>query len=162
MRLGPWALALSFLLVPHFAGGAFADGRENPFVSPNSAEQEQAKQDERIRKIIMDATPEIEARVMKNVTSSIESVETKVNKRFEEVSAQKSSTNGAPVPPGLPGGVIPGAPTNTGKDSKKPGDDKDAPKFISCVNGKALYRDKDNTLFQVSGVGANGVDPCSR
>lgn len=162
MRLGPLALAISFLIAPHFAGAAFADGRDNPFVPPNSAEQEQARQDERIRKIIMDTTPEIEARVMKNLISSIESVETKITKRIEEVSAQKPSANGGPSSPGSPGSAAVGAPTSTSKDGKKPGDDKDAAKFISCVNGKALYRDKDNTLFQVSGVGANGVDPCSR
>jgi hypothetical protein len=159
-------MAISILLAPQFASGSFAEGRDNPFAPPSSAEQEQARQDERIRKVLIDATPDIEAKLMQGVSSSIAASEVRMKKRLDEMSTQNpaggAQAGGLPGVPTAPGGPKNGAaPAVTGKDGKKT-DDKDAAKFISCVNGKALYRDKDNTLFQVSGAGANGVDPCSR
>jgi hypothetical protein len=162
-------MAISILLAPQFASGSFAaDGRENPFTPPTSAEQEQARQDERIRRVLLESTADIEAKVMQGVSSSIAASEIRMKRRFDEISTQnpagQQQAGGLPGVPTAPGGLPRngGGPVVAGKDGKKPGDDKDAAKFISCVNGKALYRDKDNTLFQVSGAGANGVDPCSR
>lgn len=165
MRLGSLLFAVSILLAPQFASVAFADGRENPFTPPTSAEQEQARQDERIRRVLIESSSDIEAKVMQSVSSSIAAAEIRMKRRLDEVAVQKPAENALPVPGkdapknGSGSGTVA---SPKGKDGKKDADDKNTAKFISCVNGKALYRDKDNTLFQISGAGPNGVDPCSR
>lgn len=168
MRLGSWLLTISILLAPQFASGAHSAGRENPFNPPTSEEQERAKQDERIRQVLIDATPEIEAKLMQSVASSLAAVEVRIKRRIDEISVNKPADAGlSGIPsramPGNAGGPASVANVKDGKGGVKTADnEREIAKFISCVNGKALYRDKDNTLFQVSGVGANGIDPCSR
>jgi deferrochelatase/peroxidase EfeB len=132
-----------------------AQERTNPFVRPPTAAEEQARQDERTRNIIREMQPEIKAGIMQDVKAADASLEINLRKRIDTLAEARPATPQATI-----SGDAPIA-------DKKP-DEKTAPvkipegsEFISCVNGKALYRDKDKTLFQVQGNGVTGSDRCA-
>jgi hypothetical protein len=135
---------------------SLAQERTNPFVKPPTAAEEQARQDERTRNIIREMQPEIKAGIMQDVKAADASLEINLRRRIDTLAEAKP----AAAPVAAISGDAPIA-------DKKP-DEKAAPvkipegsEFISCVNGKALYRDKDKTLFQVQGDGVKGSDRCA-
>lgn len=112
---------------------------------------------------------------MQDVTATLSQAETELRRQIGEVSAAVAARPAPSAEPAQAGATTPTQPGPAGAPSpgpgqrgqpKKPGadgdDTDDGSRFISCVNGKALYRDKDNTLFQVSGIGPSGVDRCAR
>jgi hypothetical protein len=148
-------LALSALQ----GGSALAQDRPNPFVKPPTAAEEQARQDERTRNIIREMQPEIKAGIMQDVKASQSALEIDLRRRIDTVAAAAAAAPRAEKP-----AIAGDAPI---ADTKKP-DAKAAPEklpegavFISCVNGKALYRAKDKSIFQVQGDNVEGGTSCS-
>ena len=133
--------------------------RPNPFTPPPSADEEQARQDERMRNIVWQLQPEIKSMIMQDVTASQAALEIKIRRRIDSAIAEASLK--APEP--AAGAAAPGV-LGTIAAAANPEANKvpEGAKFISCVNGKALYRDKDNTLFQVAGDGVPGSDRCAK
>lgn len=131
-----------------------AEGRTNPFVPPLSAAQEQARQDERMRNIVWQLQPEIKSMIMQDVTASQAALEIKMRRRIDTAVASAAPAAAAGGTPGILGGLAAAA----APAPKVP----DGATFISCINGKALYRDKDSTLFQVAGDGVQGSDRCAK
>lgn len=136
---------------------SLAQERTNPFVKPPTAAEEQARQDERTRNIIREMQPEIKAGIMQDVKAADASLEINLRRRIDALAEARP----APVPSATIGGDAP--------ITEKKAEEKTAPvkipegaEFISCVNGKALYRDKDKSLFQVQGDGIQGSDRCAR
>jgi|HigsolmetaGSP11D_1036233.scaffolds.fasta_scaffold00947_17 hypothetical protein len=156
MRLKAF-MAVAVMLPLSLAGQAAAQERLNPFAPPTAAEEEQARQDERFRRLFREMSAEIEARVMQSVSSAQAAAEVRLRRQIEEI----RQSQGDPIP-----GVVTVQTASRGQQGKgQPGgsaDPLEGAKFISCVNGKALYRDKDNALFQVSGNGLPGSDRCAR
>lgn len=135
---------------------SLAQERSNPFVKPPTAAEEQARLDERTRNIIREMQPEIKAGIMQDVKAADASLEINLRRRVDALAEAR------PMPSST--AISGDAPIST----KKP-DENAAPvkvpegaEFISCVNGKALYRDKDKTLFQVQGDGVKGSDRCAK
>lgn len=132
--------------------------RSNPFVAPPSADEERARQDERMRNIVWQLQPELKSMIMQDVTASQAALEIKIRRRIDTAIADAALQAPAPAAgssPGLLGNLAAAA---GAEPSKVP----EGAKFISCVNGKALYRDKDNSLFQVAGDGVPGSDRCAK
>ena len=156
MRIGTLAAAVAATL---FATAALAqekvdDERSNPFAPPPSAAEEQARQDERMRNIVWQLQPELKSMVMQDVTASQAALEIKMRRRIDTAIANASVQAPAAGGTGLLGSIASAA----APEPKVP----EGATFISCVNGKALYRDKDNTLFQVAGDGVPGSDRCAK
>lgn len=165
MRRVTLAFSAAALLV---TGAAWAqekpdDRRENPFVPPPTEAEEQARMDERMRNIVWQLQPEIKSLIMQDVTAAQASLEIKMRRRIDtEIQKAMEGLKAAPSVEGsaegiLGGLVAAGAGAAAGDTPTVP----EGAKFISCVNGKALYRDKDNTLFQVAGNGVPGSDRCA-
>lgn len=139
-------------------GTALAQERTNPFAKPPTSAEEQARQDERTRNIIREMQPEVKAGIMQDVKASQSALEIDLRRRIDTVSAAAAAPrNDKPVI----GGDAPIA------ETKKP--EENAPEkvpegatFISCVNGKALYRAKDKSFFQVQGTNVEGGYNCSK
>lgn len=132
--------------------------RANPFTPPPSAAEEQARQDERTRNIVWQLQPEIKSMIMQDVTASQAALEIKIRRRIDtaiEEAVKAAPASAAAGSPGLLG-------TLASATAPNPNKVPEGAKFISCVNGKALYRDKDNTLFQVAGDGVPGSDRCAK
>ena len=128
--------------------------RGNPFAAPPSWSEEQARMDERTRIIYRELEPELKNDIMKRVNESQAALEIKMRKRIDLVvqnigpaAAAAEQTNAA----GKDGAVDPNA-------SAVPADST----FISCVNKKALYRDKNNTLFRVPEEDPQSVARCGK
>lgn len=136
-----------------------AQERENPFVPPPSEDERRALEDERIKNIVLEMQPQIKSMIMQEVMSAQSALEIKLRRRIDEATASpggiaaagtQSGPNGGQGSAPLPGVPAPGSQTIP-----------EGSTFISCVNGKALYRDADNTLFQVTGNGVPGSDRCA-
>lgn len=129
-------------------GSALAQERANPFVKPLTAAEEQARQDERTRNIIREMQPEIKAGIIQDVKASQSAMEIDLRRRIDTVAA-------AAAAPRVEKPVIAGdAPiAETKKPEEKAAAEKlpEGASFLSCVNGKALYRAKDKSFFQVQG-----------
>jgi len=160
MRRVTLAAAVAALLVPgiSWAQEKPVDRRENPFVPPPTAAEEQARQDERMRNIVWQLQPEIKSLIMQDVTAAQASLEIKIRRRIDQSIEQ--AIDGLKSAPAGEGGILGGIAAAAGAAVAEPAVPEGA-KFISCVNGKALYRDKDNTLFQVAGNGVQGSDRCA-
>jgi len=144
---------------------SLAEGRDNPFAPPSTKAEEQARQEERVRQIIREMVPEVESRVMRNVAQTQAESEVRLRRRLDEISTRVPDAGQAgQAAPGAPGASAPrGAPGGQPTPPPAPTTLPEGAKFISCVNGKALYRDKDNALFQVSpGSGIEGANRCAR
>lgn len=134
---------------------AYAQERSNPFVAPPTEAEEQARQDERMRNIVWELQPELKSLIMQDVNSSQASLEIKMRRRIDAAVKELSSDIAKQVPVAAAGGE-----QDDSNSSPVAGNIPENSKFISCVNGKALYRDSNNTLFQVAESGS-GVKHCS-
>lgn len=136
---------------------AMAQERVNPFVRPPTAAEEQARQDERTRNIIREMQPEIKAGVMQDVKATQATLEIGIRRRIDALAetAPKAEKNVIP-------GDNPIIDAKTTEDKTAVVKVPEGAEFISCVNGKALYRDKDKSLFQIQGDGIEGSDRCVR
>lgn len=140
-------------------GTALAQERTNPFAKPPTSAEEQARQDERTRNIIREMQPEVKAGIMQDVKASQSALEIDLRRRIDTVSAAAAAAPRTDKP------VIAGDAPIAG--TKKP--EENAPEkvpegatFISCVNGKALYRAKDKSFFQVQGTNVEGGYNCDK
>lgn len=141
-------------------GVALAQERVNPFVKPPTAAEEQARQDERTRNIIREMQPELKAGIMQDVKASQSALEIDLRRRVDAVAA---IADGAPK---VEKPVIAGdAPiSEAGKPEEKAAAEKipEGAVFISCVNGKALYRATDKSTFMVQGDNVEGGYNCAK
>lgn len=145
--------ALSVVVGAHYAN---AQERVNPFVAPPTEAEEQARQDERMRNIVWELQPELKSLIMQDVAAAQASLEIKMRRRIDLAIKEVSSDIARQVPaPSSTAGGEEGS-TSSPVASNIPENSK----FISCVNGKALYRDSDNNLFQVAESG-DGIKRCS-
>lgn len=133
----------------------YAQDRSNPFVAPPTEAEEQARQDERMRKIVWELQPELKSLIMLDVNSSQASLEIKMRRRIDAAIKEVSADIAKQVPALTAGGE-----NNPADSSPVANNIPENSKFISCVNGKALYRDSNNTLFQVAESG-NGIKHCT-
>ncbi|WP_315922704.1 hypothetical protein [Mesorhizobium sp. SP-1A] len=134
---------------------ANAQDRSNPFVAPPTEAEEQARQDERMRNIVWELQPELKSLIMQDVSAAQASLEIKMRRRIDAAIKEVSADVAKQVPAPSAGGENGGS-ENSPVASNIPENSK----FISCVNGKALYRDSNNTLFQVAESG-DGIKHCS-
>lgn len=141
-------------------GVAAAQERVNPFAKPPTVAEEQARQDERTRNIIREMQPEVKAGIMQDVKASQSALEIDLRRRIDTVAAVAASA------PKIDKPVIAGdAPIG---ETKKPDENATPEKvpegsiFISCVNGKALYRATDKSYFQVQGDNVEGSYHCAK
>lgn len=157
MRTGTLAATVAATLLATAAlAQEIKDERANPFVAPPSAAEEQARQDERMRNIVWQLQPELKSLIMQDVTASQAALEIKMRRRIDTAIEQATEQWAAS---GAGAGVLGSdAAAAAPAEAKVP----EGATFISCVNGKALYRDKDNTLFQVAGDGVSGSDRCAK
>jgi hypothetical protein len=137
---------------------AVAQERGNPFVKPPTSAEEQARQDERTRNIIREMQPELKAGIMQDVKASQSALEIDLRRRIDTVAAVAAN-----APKAEKSGIAGDAPI---ADVKKP---EAAPEkvpegavFISCVNGKALYRATDKSFFQIAGDNVEGGYSCAK
>ncbi|NTF17580.1 hypothetical protein G6L37_04155 [Agrobacterium rubi] len=136
---------------------AFAQDRPNPFVKPPTAAEEQARQDERTRNIIREMQPEIKAGIMQDVKASQAALEIDLRRRIDTVAAAAAAPR---VEKPIIAGDAPIADTKKPEEKAAPEKLPEGAKFLSCVNGKAFYRAKDNSFFQVQG-NVEGVYNCA-
>lgn len=150
----------AIIVLATFAGmnTATADERDNPFVPPTPAEEQRAIEDERVRNLIIEMQPELKKLIMQEVAASQSTLEVKLRRRIERLAKDMSTQ--APRAASVSSGDA--ATTSAGAGSAATASEiPEGSTFISCVNGKALYRDADNTLFQVLGNGIPGSDRCA-
>ncbi len=138
---------LAFAAMLH-AGATFAqeaDTRPNPFKAPPSEQERQLVQDERTRNIVRGMQGEIVDKVSAKFDRKIDTMEDTLKRRIDD------AVKAAAIPqPGAAQGTVAGAKgigTGTETGAEKSAVPEGAT-FISCVNKKALYRDKDNALFK--------------
>lgn len=129
-----------------------ADGRENPFAKPPTEAERQAAEDERIRGIVTSMTPQIERTVMRQVQRTLSDSEARTKRRTDEVGAtleaiqasiEEIKKNGVAV------AKVDGGETASGTEAPEKTDNSKLPEgatFISCINGKALYRASDKLI----------------
>lgn len=138
---------------------ATAQERVNPFVKPPTAAEEQARQDERSRNIIREMQPELKAGIMQDVKASQSALEIDLRRRIDTVAAVAASApkNDKPI-------IAGDAPIGEKKPDEKAAPEKvpEGSVFISCVNGKALYRATDKSYFQVQGDNVEGGYKCAK
>lgn len=130
-------------------GGAIyaqeTDTRPNPFKAPPSEQERQLVQDERTRNMVREMQGEIVEKVSAKFERKIDTIEDTLKRRVDDA-IKSASIPQAGTKQGTVGGAQ-GIGTGTEKEAGKTVVPEGAT-FISCVNKKALYRDKDNVLFQ--------------
>lgn len=146
MRKTRGVLAVLAALQIGVAHAQEVDIRPNPFKAPPSEQERQLVQDERTRNIVRNMQGEIVDKVSAKFERKIDQIEDTLKRRVDD------AVRTAAIPqPGAAAGAIGGA-AGIGKGTETGGAEKSAvpegATFISCVNKKALYRDKDNVLFQ--------------
>lgn len=134
-------VAIAAILV---AGSAFAqeaDSRPNPFRPPPSEQEKQLIQDERTRNIVRGMQSEIVNKVAVKFERKIDTMEQSLKQKVDE--AVKSATSD----------LTPTAPAKANEQNSKETETTkslvpEGATFVACINKKALYRDKDNSLIQ--------------
>lgn len=145
-------LAFSALALVSATSLSMADGRANPFAKPPTEAERKAAEEERIREIVIDMTPVVERTVMRQVQRTLSDSEARTKRRTDEVGAtleavqssiEEIKKNGVAVAKVDGDGTAPEAeaPEET-NNSKLP----EGATFISCINGKALYRASDKLI----------------
>lgn len=125
---------------------SYAQERPNPFIPPSSAAEEQAKVDERLRGIVWELHPEMKNMIMKDVTAAQTSLEIKMRRHVDAVISSEMGKLKTDIVVAAPSGAQGNV---EGVAGSGPSDIPEGSNFVSCVNGKALYSDKNNNLFQV-------------
>lgn len=116
--------------------------RGNPFEAPSNYAEEQARLDERTRVIFRQMEPDLKNDIMKRVNESQAALEIKLRKRIDLITQNLGAAAATTAQAAT-------ADAKKADEAKKPAI-PDGAIFISCINKKALYRDKNNTLFQVA------------
>lgn len=133
-------MALAAILVAGSALAQEADFRPNPFRPPSSEQEKQLVQDERTRNIVRGMQSEIVDKVAIKFERKIDTMEQSLKQKVDE--AVRSATSNL-----APATAKAGDPNNKETETAKSLVPEGAT-FVACVNKKALYRDKDNTLIQ--------------
>lgn len=139
-----------FIAISAGASASFAQERSNPFTAPPSAAEEEARMDERMRGIVLGMQPEMRDMIMKDVTAAQTSLEIKMRRHvdavvtaemakfktvLDEASATKAAAGDGKAADGEAGAAATASSIPEGS------------KLVSCVDGKALYSDKDGNIF---------------
>ena len=133
-------VALAAILVAGSSLAQEADFRPNPFRPPPSEQEKQLIQDERTRNIVRGMQSEIVDKVAVKFERKIDTMEQSLKQKVDEA-VRTATTNLAPA------AAKPGDPNSKETETAKSLVPEGAA-FVACVNKKALYRDKDNTLIQ--------------
>lgn len=144
-------VALTAILVAGSTLAQDADFRPNPFTPPASEQEKQLVQDERTRNIVRGMQSEIVDKVAIRFERKIDTMEQSLKQKVDE--AVKSATSNL-APSDAVVGDQNSKETETAKSLVPEG-----ATFVACVNKKALYRDKDNTLIQDASDGNRCVAP---
>lgn len=152
IRLG---IVSAFSLMMMVQSG-MAQDRTNPFTPPTSEQEKQALMDERVRNIVWELQPDLKALIMQDVHAAQASMEMKM-RRYVASSIDDLDRGVNQQSPTL--NVAGGGDGESADGVVVDNSVLENSTFISCVNGKALYRDSKNTLFQVANSG-NGNQPC--
>lgn len=142
---------------------AVADERSNPFIAPPSNAEEQARQDQRMRNIVWELHPEMKSMIMQDVMASVASLEIKMRRQIDSsisAASEEMAAKFVAAPFGSEASS-PDAIAESGTSQHNLTEMLAESKFIACVNGKALYRDQNNTIFQVAENSESGVNRCS-
>jgi hypothetical protein len=132
-------VAAAAILVAGSSLAQEADFRPNPFRPPPSEQEKQLIQDERTRNIVRGMQSEIVDKVAVKFERKIDTMEQSLKQKVDEA-VRSATSNLAPA-------------TKTGEPNSKETENAkslvpEGAAFVACVNKKALYRDKDNTLIQ--------------
>jgi hypothetical protein len=132
-------VAVAAILVAGSSLAQEADFRPNPFRPPPSEQEKQLIQDERTRNIVRGMQSEIVDKVAVKFERKIDTMEQSLKQKVDEA-VRSATSNLAPA-------------TKTGEPNSKETETAkslvpEGAAFVACVNKKALYRDKDNTLIQ--------------
>lgn len=141
------------LLAVHLGAGLAAAqeiDRGNPFLPPPSFSEEQAMLDERMRGVFRELEPALKNDIMRRVNDSQAALELKMRKNLNLAIESMGAGGNNQSKPGE------GQKENAASSAVPQGS-----VFISCVNKKALYRDQDNTLFQLPAEAPESVGRCS-
>lgn len=158
-------LAFSALAVIAATTHSVAEGRDNPFKRPPTEAERQAARDARTREIVTDMIPAIERVVMRQVERKVSESEVRNKRRTDEINATLRSIqssideikeNGVAVASTPGTGGTEQTETSESPKSKIP----EGATFISCVNGKALYRASD-TLITIDASEAPASSGCA-
>jgi hypothetical protein len=144
MRTIRGILAVAAMLHAGVVFAQQADTRPNPFKAPPSEQERQLVQDERTRNIVRGMQGEIVDKVSAKFDRKIDSMEDTLKRRIDD------AVKTAAIPQAGTQGTVGGAQgigSGAGPEAEKSAVPEGAT-FISCVNKKALYRDKDNALFK--------------
>lgn len=133
-------MALAAFLLAGSALAQESDFRPNPFRPPPSEQEQQLIQDERTRNIVRSMQSEIVDKVAIKFERKIDTMEQSLKQKVDD--AVKSATSNLATAETKPGEAT-NKETETAKSLVPEG-----AAFVACVNKKALYRDKDNTLIQ--------------
>jgi hypothetical protein len=133
-------MAIAAILVAGSALAQEADFRPNPFRQPPSEQEKQLIQDERTRNIVRGMQSEIVDKVAIKFERKIDTMEQSLKQKVDE--AVKSATSGMATT-----AVKAGDPNIKETEATKSLVPEGAT-FVACINKKALYRDKDNSLIQ--------------
>lgn len=143
-------LALMAFLSAGAAVGQEADFRPNPFRPPPSEQEKQLIQDERTRNIVRGMQSEIVDKVSVRFERKIDTLEQSLKQKIDET--VKSAT----------GNVAAANQDSSNPNNKTSNADSSIPEgasFVACVKKKALYRDKENTLYTDSSEGNRCAAP---
>lgn len=149
MRSTTRSLMLASLVVLSASQAYSDDTRPNPFKAPPTAQEQQLIQDERTRNVVRSMQGDIADRVALRFERKIDSMEQGLKQKVDEavkgaqIEAANASSNS----------------TDTTKTASANSLLPEGATFIACVNKKALYRDKDNSLFQDSSDKNRCVNP---
>lgn len=157
MRKTRGILALAAILVAGSSLAQEADFRPNPFKPPPSEQEKQLIQDERTRNIVRGMQAEVVDKVAVRFERKIDTMEQSLKQKLDD--AVKTATANLAAP----------AAATVASDATKDDQSKETQtagtvvpegaNFVACVNKKALYRDKDNSLFQDSSDSNRCVAP---
>ncbi len=144
-------MAFAFLALIGETHAYSDDTRPNPFKAPPSAQEQQLIQDERTRNVVRGIQGEIVDRVAVRFERKVDTMEQNLKQKVDEAikSAKLETASGA-------------ATNNSSDPNTKTAANSSVPQgatFIACVNKKALYRDKENSLFQDSSENNRCVTP---
>lgn len=176
------SINISYAETPEVTNGVISlfEHRENPFVKPTSPEEERVRIEEKLKSVVRVMIPEMESTVMRNVAANQAQMEIRVNKNIgdkidvvsknlEDKISKAIEENNVTLMSNLPksGGVIGGdinskmAPQD--QMTKTNPNIPEGSEFIGCVNGKALYHDKNGYKFKIdsSKTEEGSIDPCA-
>lgn len=138
--IGRFFVAITIASTTLFSSSEMSAARDNPFTTPLTADEKEAIEIEKIKKVVLNESHGLREIIENDARAKITSLEFKLRDQMTalEKKVDEFSTR-------LPA-------TTSGESNAATNDDSitESATFISCINGKALYRDSNQTLFQMA------------